>query len=91
VLFDALHIPKSHQEEVISRLKILGGMNIAEKRLPQDGRATVEFGDRLVDLRIATLPTSYGERVVIRSEKGPDFRQGPAPRITAGSGHHHGR
>jgi general secretion pathway protein E len=41
-------------------------MNIAEKRLPQDGRATVEFGDRLVDLRIATLPTSYGERVVIR-------------------------
>ena len=66
VLFDALHIPKSHQEEVISRLKILGGMNIAEKRLPQDGRATVEFGDRLVDLRIATLPTSYGERVVIR-------------------------
>ena len=66
VLFDTLHIPKSHQEEVISRLKILGGMNIAEKRLPQDGRATVEFGDRLVDLRIATLPTSYGERVVIR-------------------------
>ncbi|MHB8974221.1 MAG: GspE/PulE family protein [Pirellulaceae bacterium] len=66
VLFDALHIPKGHQEEVISRLKILGGMNIAEKRLPQDGRATVEFGDRLVDLRIATLPTSFGERVVIR-------------------------
>lgn len=66
VLFDSLRIPKSHQEEVISRLKILGGMNIAEKRLPQDGRATVEFGDRLVDLRIATLPTSFGERVVIR-------------------------
>ena len=66
VLFDSLHIPKSHQDEVISRLKILGGMNIAEKRLPQDGRATVEFGDRLVDLRIATLPTSFGERVVIR-------------------------
>lgn len=66
VLFDALQVPKVHQEEVISRLKILGGMNIAEKRLPQDGRATVEFGDRSVDLRIATLPTSYGERVVIR-------------------------
>ncbi len=66
VLFDALHVPKSHQEEVISRLKILGRMNIAEKRLPQDGRATVEFGDRWVDLRIATLPTSFGERVVIR-------------------------
>ncbi len=66
VLFDTLRIPKMHQEEVTSRLKILGRMNIAEKRLPQDGRATVEFGDRLVDLRIATLPTSYGERVVIR-------------------------
>ena len=41
-------------------------MNIAEKRLPQDGRATVQFGDRLVDLRIASLPTSLGERVVVR-------------------------
>ena len=66
VLFDALAIPKAHQEEVISRLKILGRMNIAEKRLPQDGRATVEYGDRLVDLRIASLPTNSGERIVIR-------------------------
>ncbi len=66
VLFDTLTVPRSHQEEVISRLKILGRMNIAEKRLPQDGRATVGYGDRLVDLRIASLPTSFGERVVIR-------------------------
>jgi general secretion pathway protein E len=66
VLFDALNIPKEYQEEIISRLKVLGKMNIAEKRLPQDGRATVQVGDRMVDLRIASLPTSYGERVVIR-------------------------
>jgi len=66
VLFDTLKIPKDYQEEVVSRLKILGRMNIAEKRLPQDGRATVQFGDRLVDLRIASLPTSFGERVVVR-------------------------
>ena len=66
MLFDTLQIPKNYQEEVISRLKVLGRMNIAEKRLPQDGRATVQFGDRLVDLRIASLPTSYGERVVVR-------------------------
>ncbi len=66
VLFDTIEIPAGHQEEVISRFKILGKMNIAEKRLPQDGRATVQFGDRLVDLRIASLPTSFGERVVVR-------------------------
>ena len=66
VLFDALEVPKDYQEEIISRLKVLGRMNIAEKRLPQDGRATVHVGDRLIDLRIASLPTSFGERVVVR-------------------------
>src|SRR5439155_197349 len=54
------------QEEIISRVKVMGRMNIAEKRLAQDGRATVQIGDRVVDLRIASLPTSFGERVVIR-------------------------
>ena len=66
VLFDMFHVPKRLQEEVLSRIKVLGKMNIAEKRLPQDGRATVEVGDRLIDLRIASMPTSHGERVVIR-------------------------
>lgn len=66
VLFDAFDVPKTLQEEVISRIKIVGRMNIAEKRLPQDGRATVQVGDRIVDLRIASLPASHGERVVIR-------------------------
>ncbi len=66
VLFDTFEIPKSLQEEVTTRIKVLGRMDIAEKRLPQDGRATVHVGRRLVDLRIASLPTSHHERVVIR-------------------------
>ena len=66
VLFDSFEIPKAVQEEVLSRVKVLGKMNIAEKRLPQDGRATVQLGDRTVDLRIASLPTSHNERIVIR-------------------------
>jgi general secretion pathway protein E len=66
VLFDAFELPKHLQEEVIGRLKVLGRMNIAEKRLAQDGRATVHVGDRTIDLRIASLPTSHGERVVVR-------------------------
>ncbi|MEO1616961.1 MAG: ATPase, T2SS/T4P/T4SS family [Planctomycetota bacterium] len=66
VLFDSFDIPKTVQEEVLSRVKVLGKMNIAEKRLPQDGRATVQLGDRVVDLRIASLPTSHNERIVIR-------------------------
>jgi hypothetical protein len=66
VLYDVFQPPKALQEEITSRIKVMGGMNIAERRLPQDGRATVEVGDRVVDLRIATLPTHVGERVVIR-------------------------
>ncbi len=66
VLYDVFTLPKPIQEEVISRLKVMGRMNIAEKRLPQDGRATVQVGRRVVDLRVASLPTSYGERVVVR-------------------------
>jgi general secretion pathway protein E len=66
VLFDAFDLPRSLQEEMVGRLKVMGKMNIAEKRLPQDGRATVQVGDRTIDLRLASLPTSHGERVVIR-------------------------
>jgi general secretion pathway protein E len=66
ILFDAFDVPKPLQEEVVSRVKVIGKMNIAEKRLPQDGRATVQVGDRRVDLRIASLPGSHGERIVLR-------------------------
>ncbi len=66
ILFDVHALPKHVQEEVITRVKVLGRMNIAEKRLPQDGRATVMVGRRTIDLRIASMPTNHGERVVIR-------------------------
>lgn len=66
ILFDVHSLPKHVQEEVITRVKVLGRMNIAEKRLPQDGRATVQVGKRTIDLRIASMPTNHGERVVIR-------------------------
>lgn len=66
ILFDAHKLPKTIQEEVVTRMKVLGKMNIAEKRLPQDGRASVKVGQRAIDLRIASMPTNYGERVVIR-------------------------
>lgn len=66
ILHDSHELPKSLQEEITSRIKVQGKMNIAEKRLPQDGRATVQIGEQLIDLRIASLPSSYGERVVIR-------------------------
>lgn len=51
---------------VVSRVKVLARLDIAEKRLPQDGRITVRLGGRTVDLRVSTLPSSYGERVVLR-------------------------
>ncbi len=66
ILFDCHELPKRIQDEVVSRIKVQGKMNIAEKRLPQDGRATVRVGDRVIDLRIASLPSNYGERVVVR-------------------------
>jgi len=66
VLFDALHLPAGAHEEVASRIKIMAGMDIAEKRLPQDGRATVRIGERDIDLRVSSVPARHGERVVIR-------------------------
>ena len=66
MLYDSYTLPKSIQDEIVSRVKVMGRMNIAEKRVAQDGRATVQMGERIIDLRIASLPTSYGERIVIR-------------------------
>ena len=54
------------QPAVISRLKIMGGLDIAERRAPQDGRITIRYGTQPMDLRIAVLPTTYGEQVVLR-------------------------
>ncbi len=66
VLHDIYRPPPALHAEIISRIKVMGGMDIAERRLPQDGRTSVEVGDRRVDLRISTLPTAFGERAVIR-------------------------
>ncbi|MEN8150900.1 MAG: ATPase, T2SS/T4P/T4SS family [Planctomycetota bacterium] len=66
ILYDMDAIPKKVQEAVISRVKVMGKMDIAERRLPQDGRSTIKLGDSEVDVRISTVPTSAGERVVMR-------------------------
>ena len=66
VLREAMHIPKRLQSGTIARMKILANLNIAERRLPQDGRFSVRLGDQKVDLRAATLPTVFGEKVVLR-------------------------
>ncbi|MFP4139709.1 MAG: type II secretion system ATPase GspE [Phycisphaerae bacterium] len=66
VLFDTFNLPSGVQDELVSRIKVMSKMNIAEKRLPQDGRATVQVGDRVIDLRVSSVPASHGERVVIR-------------------------
>ncbi len=66
VLHDAHRSPKNIQNGVISRLKIMAEMNIAERRVPQDGRMSVNHEGRRIDLRVATLPTVWGEKIVLR-------------------------
>jgi len=66
VLQEVMTNPLKIYNSAVSRVKVIGGMDIAEKRIPQDGRATVRFDDKIFDLRIATLPTVYGEKVVMR-------------------------
>ncbi len=66
VLYDIEELPKPVQDAVITRVKVLGKMDIAERRLPQDGRASYTLGDGEVDLRISSVPTAHGERIVFR-------------------------
>ncbi|OQW33602.1 MAG: type II secretion system protein GspE [Nitrospira sp. SG-bin1] len=66
VLYPVLTPPKHLQSSIIARLKIMAGLNIAEKRLPQDGRFGIRTAGKDVDLRVSVLPTSHGERVVLR-------------------------
>jgi general secretion pathway protein E len=66
ILYDRLTFPKALQDSVTSRIKIMGYMDIAEKRLPQDGRTTMTIRDREIDLRLSSVPTCYGERLVLR-------------------------
>lgn len=66
ILYDVMRIPKGIQEAIVSRIKVMGRMDIAEKRLPQDGQTSFVAGGREVDVRISTIPSVYGERVVMR-------------------------
>lgn len=66
VLHEITPPPKAMHSAVISRIKILSGLDIAERRLPQDGRCVVEIGDKEIDIRVSTFPTLYGEKVVMR-------------------------
>jgi type IV pilus assembly protein PilB len=66
LLHDVLTIPHHLQEQTISRFRIISGMDISERRKPQDGRSRLRFENRRIDLRVSTLPTQFGEKVVIR-------------------------
>jgi len=66
ILYDTLSLNRNVLPLIISRIKVMAGMDIAERRLPQDGRCSVRLGQREVDLRVSTVPTSYGERSVLR-------------------------
>jgi type IV pilus assembly protein PilB len=66
MLHDVLTIPRHLQDATLSRFKIMSGMDIAERRKPQDGRSRLRFEGRRIDLRVSTMPTQFGEKVVIR-------------------------
>jgi type IV pilus assembly protein PilB len=66
VLHEVDTVPKAVQSALISRLKIMSNVDITERRVPQNGRITVQLGQRMVDLRTATLPTVWGEKIVLR-------------------------
>src|SRR5215831_6626986 len=66
VLHEVLHPPKALQARILSRLKVMADLNIAETRLPQDGRISVRVRDREIDIRVSVVPTAFGERMVLR-------------------------
>jgi general secretion pathway protein E len=66
ILYDVLSLNRNVLPLIISRIKVMAGMDIAERRLPQDGRCSVRLGQREIDLRVSTVPTSFGERSVLR-------------------------
>ncbi|MGA1796452.1 MAG: GspE/PulE family protein [bacterium] len=66
VLYEVISPPKNLQMAIISRIKILSNLDIAERRLPQDGRFTIRFNNREIDLRVSCVPTIFGEKIVLR-------------------------
>ncbi len=66
VLFDIFKPPKKLQNAITSRIKVMGNLNIAEKRLPQDGRIPLKLAGKDIDVRLSSVPTAFGERLVMR-------------------------
>lgn len=66
LLFDIFRPPKKLQNAITSRIKVMGNLNIAEKRLPQDGRIPLKLAGKDIDVRLSTVPTAFGERIVLR-------------------------
>lgn len=66
VLYDVIRQPKRAHAAISSRIKVMGQLDIAEKRLPQDGRIKIKIAGKDVDIRLSTVPTLYGERIVMR-------------------------
>lgn len=66
VLREIIKPPKRAQNAIVSRIKVMGGLNIAEKRLPQDGRIRIKIAGKDIDIRLSTTPTIHGERIVMR-------------------------
>ena len=66
MLFDVLTVPQPLETSIISRIKVLADMNITERRLPQDGRLTFRLDEQEYNMRVATIPTAYGEKLVLR-------------------------
>ncbi|HLM48878.1 MAG TPA: type II secretion system ATPase GspE [Myxococcaceae bacterium] len=66
VLQEIIKPPKRYQNAIVGRVKVMGQLNIAEKRLPQDGRIRIKLAGRDIDIRLSTIPTTFGERIVMR-------------------------
>lgn len=66
ILYDVFKPPKKLQNAITSRIKVMANLNIAEKRLPQDGRIPLKVGGKDIDIRLSTVPTTFGERIVMR-------------------------
>jgi general secretion pathway protein E len=66
ILYKMFTPPKKYQDSIISRIKIMSNLNIAENRMPQDGRIQIKIGGKEIDIRVSIFPTHYGERIVLR-------------------------
>ncbi|MFQ5901019.1 MAG: type II secretion system ATPase GspE [Thermodesulfobacteriota bacterium] len=76
ILYDGLSLPSTLYPNVSTRIKVMASLNIAEKRLPQDGRIRIKVGGRDVDIRVSLIPTAFGERVVLRLLNREDIHLG---------------